>query len=164
MDTYQQALELMAATPATLEAIVAAAAPEVLDRRPGPEAWSIREILAHMLHVETAVIGERVRLMLREHEPILQPAPSAPQPEPAREMLAQWLKAREGNLALLRTLTPEQLSRAGRHPRYGPITVREHVVEWAYHDLDHLRQILAVLQVELYPDIGVFQALYPKPE
>ena len=46
---------------------------------------------------------------------------------------------------------------------YGPISVREHVVEWADHDLDHLRQILGALQSGLYPDIGAFQALYPKP-
>ncbi len=163
MDTYREALDVMAATPAALQA-VATLPPEALARKPGPEAWSIQEVLTHMLHVETVVIGERVRLMLREHEPLLAPAPAGAQPASAREMLAEWLKARAENLELLRGLTPEQLGRAGRHPRYGRITVREHVVEWAYHDLDHLRQILAVLQVELYPDIGVFQALYPKPE
>ncbi len=163
MDTYREALDLMAATPAALQAVVTLPA-ETLERKPGPESWSIQEVMKHMLHVETAVIGERVRLMLREHEPLLQPAPPSSQPESAREMLTKWLKARAENLALLRTLTPEQLGRTGRHPRYGTVAVREHVVEWAYHDLDHLRQILAALQVELYPDIGVFQSLYPKPE
>ncbi len=163
MDTYQEALDLMAATPAALQAVMTLPA-ETLERKPGPESWSIQEVLKHLLHVETAVIGERVRLMLREQEPVLQPAPAASQPEPTREMLAQWLKARAENLALLRRLTPEQLARAGRHARYGTVAVREHVVEWAYHDLDHLRQTLAALQVELYPDIGVFQSLYPKPE
>ncbi len=163
MDTYQEALDVMAATPAALQAVMTLPA-ETLERKPGPDAWSIQEVLKHMFHVETAVIGERIRLMLREHEPLLQPAPAASQPEPTREMLAQWLKARADNLSMLRTLTPDQLARAGRHPRYGTITVREHVVEWAYHDLDHLRQILAALQAELYPDIGVFQSLYPKPE
>lgn len=53
--------------------------------------------------------------------------------------------AREAILRYLRALTPEQLQRTGRHPRYGAIQVREHVVEWAYHDLDHLRQILVTL-------------------
>ncbi len=163
MDTYQQALDLMAATPSALEAVVAAVPAEVLDRRPGPEAWSIREILAHMLHVETRVIGQRIRLMLCEEEPVLEPAPAGPAAGDARDLLAAWLKARSASLAMLRAITPEQLARVGRHPRYGRIAVREHVVEWAYHDLDHLRQILAALQAGLYPDIGGFQALYPQP-
>jgi hypothetical protein len=39
----------------------------------------------------------------------------------------------------------------------------DHVAEWAYHDLDHLRQILSVLSADLYPHIGPFQALYATP-
>lgn len=162
MDTYQQALDVMAATPAALEAVVALPS-ETLERKPGPEAWSIREVLQHMLQVEST-IGGRIRLMLQEEEPLLAPAPAISQPESLRELLTQWMKARAENLSMLRQLTSKRLGRVGRHPRYGNISVREHAVEWAYHDLDHLRQILAAIQSGLYSDIGVFQALYPKPE
>jgi hypothetical protein len=49
------------------------------------------------------------------------------------------------------------------HPRFGDISVDTYVAEWAYHDLDHLRQILSVLSADLYPHIGPFQALYSPP-
>ena len=153
----------MAATPALLQSIVDATSPESLEWKPSDEAWSTRDVLAHLLYVETAVIGERIRRMVEEENPPLGAAPRPTSPENTLRLVQSWLAAREANLRYLGALTPDQLDRTGRHPRYGPISVREHVVEWAYHDLDHLRQILAALQSGLYPDIGPFQALYPKP-
>lgn len=163
MDTYQEAVDLMAATPAALRALVAATSPETLRRRPAAEAWSVQEVLNHLLHVETAVIGERVRRMIEEDEPVLPPAsPPSPASDP-ETTLDRFQRARTANLAFLRELTPAQRDRTGRHPRHGQLTVRQHVVEWAYHDLDHLRQILAAIQSPLYSEIGPFQAIYPKP-
>jgi hypothetical protein len=160
---YQQALDLMQSTPTVLGAIVAAASPAALARRPADDAWSTHQVLSHLLYVETRVIGDRIRQMLREDNPLFAPAPPAETPDDSSAILDTWRAARSDNLRLLRGLTPEQLACAGRHPRYGPITVQEHAIEWAYHDLDHLRQILSALQAELYPEIGAFQALYPKP-
>lgn len=152
MTAYEQALDLMESTPTVLGAIVAAVSPAALERRPSEDAWSTRQVLAHLLHVETRVIGERIRQMLREDNPLLGPVPPQEAPDDPRAILDEWRAARAENLRLLRGLTSEQLARTGSHPRYGRVTVREHAVEWAYHDLDHLRQILAA-----------FQALYPPP-
>jgi DinB superfamily len=163
MTTYEQALALMESTPIVLGAIIAAASPAALACRPSDDAWSTHQVLTHLLHVETRVIGDRIRQMLREDNPLFASVPPAETPDDQQAILDAWRRARTGNLRLLRGLTAEQLARAGRHPRYGPITVQEHAVEWAYHDLDHLRQILGALQAELYPEIGAFQALYPKP-
>lgn len=63
----------------------------------------------------------------------------------------------------LRTLSPEQLTHASVHPRHGRVTLEENVVEWAYHDLDHLRQILGALAADLYPHMGAWQGLYTPP-
>ena len=78
-------------------------------------------------------------------------------------MSNDWADARAANLVWLRHLTPEQRSHVVKHPRYGEVSVDTYVAEWAYHDLDHLRQILAVLATDLYPHIGPFQALYTDP-
>lgn len=163
MTTYEQGLTLMETTPTYLRALVATASPEALAWKPSAQAWSTQEVLAHLLHVETAVIGERIRQMIQDENPTFGAVPASTPPESLRLILDAWIAARTQNLAFLRTLTPEQLQRTGRHPRFGPISVREHVIEWAYHDLDHLRQIFAALQSGLYPEIGAFQALYPKP-
>ncbi|MBX6773248.1 MAG: DinB family protein [Chloroflexi bacterium] len=163
MDSLTDAIRIMETTPVILRAIIAMASPEALERRPGEEAWSAHDVLAHLLHVETAVIGERVRRMITEENPLFGPTPVSTPPSSIKAALDAWAAARQENLTMLRGLRPDQLERAGQHPRYGRITVREHVIEWAYHDLDHLRQILAALQVSLYPQIGPFQALYPPP-
>ncbi len=163
MSSYERALDTLSATPSILRAVVEATPAAALERRPAAEEWSVREILGHMLHVETAIIGPRIRRMLEEDEPLLTPAGPAPAAAAPGETLDTWLEARSSNLEFLRGLSPSQRQRAGRHPRYGRISAEEHAVEWAYHDLDHLRQIFAVLQAEIYPDIGVFTNLYPKP-
>lgn len=163
MNSYQRALEIMSATPTVLKTVVASIPAESIDRPPAAGAWSAKQVLTHLLHVETAVIGERIRLMLAEENPQFQAVSPSVAPEDPQATLEAWLSARAANLGFLRTLTPTQLERTGRHPKYGTISVREHLVEWAYHDLDHLRQILATVQADIYPDIGVFRALYPPP-
>jgi xanthine/CO dehydrogenase XdhC/CoxF family maturation factor len=164
MSLYEQALNVLAATPTVLPAIVAATPEEVLTREPAPGAWSPLRTLGHMLYVENVIIAPRVRLMLEQDDPVYPPGPRESEDRGPDAILADWLAARERHLALLRTLTPDQRQRAGRHHRYGRITVEEHVIEWAYHDLDHLRQLLAALQVQLHPGIGAFKAIYPLPQ
>ena len=161
--TYERALEIMAITPGVLRAIVDGLPEEALRRQPAPESWSARDVLAHMLRSESTGIEPRVRAMRDQDDPELPPPAPAEVPERTVDVVDGWVAARAANLALFRGLTPAQLDRTGRHARFGRVTIREHLVEWAYHDLDHLRQLLAALQAELYPDIPVFHALYPSP-
>jgi hypothetical protein len=86
-----------------------------------------------------------------------------PPPRDPREMSNEWADARASNLKWLRELTPTQRAHVVHHPRFGDITVDTYVAEWAYHDLDHVRQILGVLAADLYPHIGPFQELYAAP-
>ncbi|HET9109999.1 MAG TPA: DinB family protein [Ktedonobacterales bacterium] len=160
---YDLALSMLAATPASLAALLAPLTPEVWAWSPAPGEWSLRETLTHLLHVETAVIPVRVRQMIaQEGASLATPAAAAPAMAP-EETLAAWQAARAQNLAFLRALTPTQLVHSGVHPRYGRISAREHIIEWAYHDLEHVRQLQATIEARLYPAIGGFRALYPSP-
>lgn len=166
VDTYELALGVLASTPAALVALVEPLPAEVWMWSPAPGEWSPRDVLEHLLHVETAVIPVRVRGMLAEDgAPLASPKPASPPAQSTSpvEMLAAWQSARAENLAFLRTLEPEQLAQTGQHPRYGRISAREHIIEWAYHDLEHVRQLHATIEARLYPAIGGFQALYPPP-
>ena len=159
MDTYEQALELMAAMPAVLHGLLTTIPGEQLAIRPAEDAWSVREVMDHMLRVETEVLPARIRRMAAlEAEQVENSGQSSTAAE-----LAGWATAREHNLKFLRDLTPDELERTWEHPKYGTISVRQHVIEWSYHDLDHLRQLLAIVQSALYPHIGGFQGLYPPP-
>ncbi|HEU0028343.1 MAG TPA: DinB family protein [Ktedonobacterales bacterium] len=162
-DLYGIALDVLAGTPASLVALLQPLPREIWEWSPAEGEWTPFEMLTHMLNVETGVIPVRVRHMLVED--------GAPMPRSKEdisfgtpeETLQAWRDARDANLTFLRGLTPSQLERTGAHPRYGPISAREHIIEWAYHDLEHLRQLQATIEARLYPDIGGFQALYGPP-
>ena len=162
-DAYTLALDVLASTPAALSAYLESLPADVWAWSPAPEEWSPGEILAHMLHIEMAVIPVRVRAMVETDGVALTSAPPAETTGTPAEMLAAWRTARAENLAFLRTLTPDQLAHGGEHPTYGRISAREHIVEWAYHDLEHVRQLQATLEARLYPAIGGFRALYSAP-
>lgn len=162
-DTYELALGVLASTPNSLAALLAPVPADVWAWSPAPGEWSLQELLAHMLHIETAVIPVRVRRMVEtDGAPLAGASPASPPASPT-EMLAAWRAAREQNLEFLRGLTPAQLAHSGEHPTYGRISAREHIVEWGYHDLEHLRQLQATLEACLYPAIGSFRALYSAP-
>lgn len=163
VDPFAQALAVLAMTPHVLPSLVRAIEPAVLERDPAPGEWAPRAILGHLLYVE-GLLQDRIRQMAESQGEIPMPAgPPAPEPYPIELGLERWLTARQTSLSWLRSLGPEQLDRVGVHRRYGRITVREHVVEWAYHDLEHLRQMAAAVEAALYPSIGGWQSLYPPP-
>ncbi len=161
--SFERALDILAGTPAVLSAIVSNLPRSAQDERPAEGAWSPREVLAHLLHAETTSMGPRVKRAAQENNSPYQQAAPIPAPGETRQMSNEWADARAENLKWLRELTPEQRAHVVQHPRFGEINVDTYVAEWAYHDLDHLRQILSVLAADLYPHIGPFQSLYSRP-
>jgi hypothetical protein len=163
VDPLTLARAILATTPGLLAGLVEAANEAVLVQRPAPDEWSPQEVITHLRHIE-GVLQERLAAMARAAEPIaLAPAPPMPDPQPVGPTMAAWREARRATLDWLAGLDPDALSRVGIHRRYGPISVREHLVEWAYHDLDHTRQLLTALEAALYPGIGAWRGLYPPP-
>jgi DinB superfamily len=148
----QEPLKVQAATPKKLERLMDGASTSKLRKRPAPGKWSVAEILAHLADVEI-VVGWRVRLILG--------APGTPiqafdqdswvaalhyDKRNPRESLAQLRALREANLALYKSLSPEQWKHYGMHSERGQESV-EHILRMmAGHDLNHLRQIEQILK------------------
>jgi len=63
----------------------------------------------------------------------------------AAEALATFRRLREGTLAHLAALSPEQWHRGGVHPRRGRLTVEDFVTDMAWHDDNHLDQLRRAL-------------------
>ena len=159
---FERSLEVLAATPAILQSVVANLPPS--GERPSAEAWSPAEVLAHLLTSETKVMAPRIKRAVAESGVRYEAVPGTPlAPGEPRAMLDEWSAARAANLEWLARVTPEERAHVVHHPRFGEISVDTYVTEWAYHDLDHLRQILSSVSVELYPHIGTFQELYTPP-
>jgi hypothetical protein len=147
----KRSLTVQAATPKKLERAIKGVPTAKLRKRPAPDKWSVNEILAHL--AETEIVGGfRLRLILG--------APGTPVPafdqdawvisghynkRDPRKSLEQFRMLREANLALLKSLTPEQWKHYGMHAERGQETI-EHIARlYAGHDINHLLQIEAIL-------------------
>ncbi len=147
----KQPLAVQAATAKKLERLIKGVPTAKLRKRPAPDKWSVSEILAHLADAEI-VGGFRMRLILG--------APGTPvaafdqdswvtsghyEKRDARKSVEQFRVLRETNLALLKSLTPEQWKHYGMHSERGQESI-EHIVRmFAGHDINHLRQIERIL-------------------
>ena len=140
-------LKLLAAAPAKLARLLKAVSPAGARKRSEPGRWSIAEIVAHIADAEL-VIGYRLRAILG--------APGSQvigfdqdawvtalhyDKRQLRKSFEQYRALREINLALLKTLTPEQWKHDGIHNERGRETVETIVRMAAGHDLNHFGQI-----------------------
>jgi uncharacterized damage-inducible protein DinB len=145
-------LKLQAEAPKKIERLLKGAPPAKLRKRPAPGKWSVAEIVAHVADTEL-VAGFRMRLILG--------APGTPivpfdqdawvtalhyDKRDARKALEQFRALREANLALLKTLTREQWKQYGVHAERGPETIETIVNMFAGHDINHIKQIEAILR------------------
>jgi hypothetical protein len=147
----KQPLAVQAATAKKIERLVQGVSTGKLRKRPAPDKWSVSEILAHLADVEI-VVGFRMRLILG--------APGTPiaafdqdswvmsghyEKRNPQKSLEQFRAVREANLALLKSLTPDQWKHYGMHSERGHETI-EHIVRmFAGHDINHLKQIEGIL-------------------
>ena len=147
----QEPMKVQANTPKRLERLIKGISAAKLRKRPEPNKWSVAEIIAHLADVEI-VVGWRLRVILG--------APGTPitafdqdswvtalhydKRDPKKDV-AQHRVLREANLAMLKTLTPEQWKQFGMHSERGQESI-EHIVRMiAGHDLNHIQQIERIL-------------------
>lgn len=147
----KQPLAVQAETAKKLERLMKGVSPAKLRKRPAPEKWSVNEIMAHLADGEI-VGGFRMRFILG--------SPGSPvvaydqdqwvisghyERRDPRKSLEQFRVLREANLALLRSLKPEQWKHYGMHSERGQESI-EHIVRmFAGHDINHLQQIERIL-------------------
>src|SRR5580700_2258731 len=107
-------IKVQSATPKKLARLIRGVSPAKLRKRPAPEKWSVAEILAHLADVEI-VIGWRMRSILGAPGIDVQAYDQNAwntslhydKRDPRKDLIQQRI-LREANLALLKTLTPEQ--------------------------------------------------------
>jgi hypothetical protein len=143
--------KVQAATARKLEHLIKGVPRSRLRKRPAPGKWSVVEILAHLADTEI-VVGWRMRHILGAPGTPLQAfdqdawaASGHYDTRDPRMSVEQFRILREANLALLKSLAPEQWKHHGMHAERGPETI-EHIVRMmAGHDLNHTKQIERIL-------------------
>lgn len=161
-------IALLEKTPRLLELLLRDLSQELLQWKPGPERWSIAEVIVHMAVIER-LYELRARRMVVEDSPDLPPyvAPSPAEllAKPARQHLEDFIALRRAFVFYLHSVPAASASRTGRHHEIGAITLSQMLHELANHDLGHLRQIAELYRAHaFYPHAGPFQRYSnPKP-
>ncbi len=140
------AREVVKQTPAKLAAIIQKLGPAV-EKIPAPGKWSPRMILCHLADGEMA-FGFRLRQTLAEQNHVIQPFDQDAWAKPyesesltAQAALEMFSAARRWNLALLETVSSEDLKRPVTHPERGTMMFETIVETMAGHDLNHIAQL-----------------------
>ena len=140
-------------TPSQLVRLLTGASRTVLTTRPAVDKWSVLEIVAHLADAELA-LSWRIRNAIASPGVALAWWDEAVWAERLGYQIIPWrasvgcFKAlRFANLTLLRSLPPASWDACyGTHATRGRQSVRDFVTLEAAHDLNHLRQIRALIQ------------------
>ena len=147
----QDPVKLQAAAPKKVEKLTKGSGGAKARKRPAPGKWSISEIVAHIADTEL-VAGLRIRLILGQPDVPIQGFDQDAwvtalhyEKRDLRKSFEQYRALREANVALLKTLTPEEWKQHGMHSERGPESVETIVRMMAGHDLNHIAQIERIL-------------------
>jgi Protein of unknown function (DUF664). len=148
----QDPIKIQSATNKQLARMIQGVSMAKLRKKPAPDKWSVAEILAHLADVEI-VIGWRIRSVLGNPGTPIQAydqdswvsSGHYEKRDPAKALELHHV-LREANLALLKSLTPEQWKQFGQHAERGEESVERIVRMIAGHDVNHLQQVERILK------------------
>lgn len=167
-DTLLPGLDTLASTLSVIDGLITGIGGEDLAWKQAPDRWSISEVLMHLAHCEEHCFVRRIRDMLAQDEPAIQPynveeftATDWGFDGDGRAALARLRDLRRGMLDILEAQPATAGERGGVHSDLGRITLAELLNEWAFHDLGHIRQIAEIVRARRYhPQMGPFRPLY----
>lgn len=160
------AANILSRTPDVLEALLLGLPEPWPSNNYGPETFSPKNVVGHLIAGERADWIERSEQILSGNGD----TPFRPfdhrntggfdDASPIDDMLATFRELRERNLETMRgwNLTDEQLDLPGTHPALGPVTLRELLATWVTHDLHHLAQICKGLARQYAEEVGPWRA------
>jgi hypothetical protein len=166
-----EAVTVLGRTPATLNALLRGL-PDIWVLRnegrseQGKESWSAFDIVGHLIAGERTDWMPRVRVILqngqdRPFEPFDRFAQvNESQGKSLEQLLDEFARVRAENVAALQALNlqPTDLTRRGKHPTLGAVTLQELLAAWVVHDLTHLHQLSRVMAYQYREAVGPWSA------
>jgi len=144
-------LAVQGATAKKLEHLIKGVPTAKLRKRPAPDKWSVSEILAHLADTEI-IVAFRMRMILDTPGTSIAAvdqdswvASGHYEKRDPRKSVEQFRVVREANLALIKSLTPQQWKHYGMHSERGQETIEYTIRMYAGHDINHLQQIERIL-------------------
>ena len=164
-----ESVPILERTPFVLRTLLAGLPEPWIVSNEGPDTWSPFDIVGHLIHGERTDWIPRAELILAHGESIVfPPFDRFAQFEASRGkslagLLDTFADLRSANVRRLRELVADAdvLSRRGRHPELGPVTLGQHLATWVAHDLSHLAQIARVMARRYRTAVGPWRAYLP---
>jgi len=156
------AIAVLTRTPATIDALLRGLPGSWVRSNEGKDTWSAFDIVGHLISGERTDWMPRVLRILESGEA----CPFDPfdrfaqfketQGKSLEQLLDEFARLRKENLAALQALNlqPEDLTRRGKHPALGVVTLSELLATWAVHDLTHLHQLSRVMAHQYRDAVG----------
>ena len=157
-----EATAVLARTPATMDAMLRGLPDKWVRCNEGKDTWSAFDIVGHMIVGERTDWMPRVRIILHDGEarafdPFDRFAQAKEnQGKSLEHLLGDFARVRRENLAALQALNlqADDLTRRGRHPELGVVTLSELLATWAVHDLTHVHQLSRVMAYQYRDAVG----------
>ena len=160
--SFTMALPVLRRTPSVVRDLLAELPASWTDAVEGPNTWSPFDVVGHLIHGERADWMPRVEHVLRHGDAVpFPPFDREAMFEESRgkalgELLDTFTQLRNESLERLAALhlTDADLSRRGRHPEFGIVTLGQHLSTWVAHDLGHVGQIVRVMARQYTDAVG----------
>lgn len=157
-----ETVAVLARTPATLDALLRGQPESWVRSNEGKDTWSAFDIVGHLIVGERTDWMTRARIILesgeaRPFDPFDRFAQSREsQNKSLEQLLDDFARLRRENLAALQAfnLQPKDMSRRGRHPALGVVTLQQLLATWAVHDLTHVHQLSRVMAHQYRDAVG----------
>ena len=158
----EDAIAVLERTPAALRGMLAGLPDRWLLASEGPDTFSPRDVIGHLIHGEETDWIPRMRIVLDHGESV----PFTPFDRFAFRtasvghttdaLLDRFAQLRADNLRALRALALDEaaLARTGMHPGLGRVTLAQLFAAWVVHDLGHVKQVARVMARQYTAAVG----------
>jgi hypothetical protein len=161
-----EAIAVLSRTPTALNALLRGLPSIWVRGTEGKDTWSAFDIMGHLVFAERSDWMPRVRIVLedgdaRTFDPFDRFAQlKESEGKSLEQLLDDFAYLRSDNLATLQALNlrQEEMTRRGKHPALGVVTLSQLLATWAVHDLTHLHQLSRVMAHQYRDIVGPWSA------
>jgi len=162
----EQAVPILERTPAVIAGLLQDLPDDWTRVDEGPDTWSPRQVLGHLINGERTDWIPRARIILRQEkvrrfDPFDRFA-DINSPRPLGELLKEFDRLRADNVATLRgwNLRESDLALTGEHPELGAVTMSQLLATWVVHDLSHIAQMTRTMARAYTDAVGPWTAYF----
>lgn len=143
--------------PNALRVLLAPFDAAALTARPEPGEWCVLEVVGHLITCDTGAFADRIEAIIAgaEQVPSFDAGRALDDLDPMKstigDLLDELTAVRTRSVEFVRSLSPDVITATAPYGDHGVFAASDFLLEWPYHDQDHIRQILDAVQRHYLP-------------